>query len=217
MDERTFWGFFLAHRADILRLTLQHAAMVAAALAAAAAVGLPAGFWLARRPALSRAALWAAAAVQTVPSVALLAVLMLAPVVGGIGPRPAVAALFLYSLLAVLEGVHAGLRQVDPALTEAGRALGMTERQLLTLVELPLALPSVASGLRVAAVTCVATATVASYVGAGGLGDLIFRGVGRANDAMVAWGAAPAILMSLAAHAGLGAVEARLARRARRA
>ena len=215
MDERTFWGFFLAQRGEILRLSLEHAAMVAAALGVAAAFGLPLGVWLSRRPRWAGPALWAAAAVQTVPSVALLAVLLLAPVVGGIGARPAVAALFLYSLLAILEGVHAGLRQVDPVLSEAGRAMGMTDAQLLRLVELPLALPSVAAGLRVAAVTCVATATVASYVGAGGLGDLIFRGVGRANDAMVAWGAVPAIAMSLAAHAGLSALERRLARRAR--
>ncbi|TBR20896.1 ABC transporter permease [bacterium] len=215
MDERTFWGFFLGQRGEILRLTLQHAGMVAVALGAAAAVGLPLGVWLSRRPRWAGPVLWAAAAVQTVPSVALLALLLLAPVIGGIGARPAVAALFLYSLLAILEGVHAGLRQVDPALSDAGRAMGMTEGQLLRLVELPLALPSVAAGLRVAAVTCVATATVASYVGAGGLGDLIFRGVGRANDAMVAWGAVPAIALSLAAHAGLSALERRLARRAR--
>ena len=125
-------------------------------------------------------------------------------------------ALFLYSLLAIIEGVYAGLRQVDPDLIETGRALGMNDYQLLRLVELPLALPSVAAGLRLAAVTCVATATVASYVGAGGLGDLIFRGVGRAHAAMVAWGALPAILMSLAAHAVLTALERRLARRVRR-
>lgn len=215
MDERTFWGFFLAHRGEILRLSLQHAGMVAAALGGAALVGLPGGVWLARRPRWAGPVLWAAAAVQTVPSVALLAVLLLAPVVGGIGAKPAVAALFLYSLFAVLEGVHAGLRQVDPTLSDAGRAMGMTEWQLLAVVELPLALPAVAAGLRIAAVTCVATATVASYVGAGGLGDLIFRGVGRAHDAMVAWGAVPAILMSLAAHSGLTALERRLARRAR--
>lgn len=217
MAEAGFWGYFAANRAEIGALTLQHAGMVGAALAAAAAVGLPLGVLLARRPRWAGPVLWLATAVQTIPSVALLALLLLAPVVGGIGARPAVTALFLYSLLAILEGTHAGLRQVDPALSDTGRAMGMTEAQLLARVELPLALPAVAAGLRVAAVTCVATATVASYVGAGGLGDLIFRGVGRANDAMVAWGAAPAILMSLAAHGSLSWAEGRLARRARRA
>lgn len=217
MDERTFWGYFAVHYAEIGFLALQHAAMVAVAMSAAAAVGLPLGVLLSRRPRLAGPVLGLATAIQTVPSVALLAVLLFAPVIGGIGARPAVTALFLYSLLAIIEGVHAGLRQVDPDLIETGRALGMSEAQLLRLVELPLALPSVAAGLRLAAVTCVATATVASYVGAGGLGDLIFRGVGRAHDAMVAWGALPAIAMSLAAHAGLTALERRLARRVRRA
>lgn len=217
MDERSFWGYFAAHYPEIGYLALQHAAMVAVAMSAAAGVGLPLGVLLSRRPRLAGPVLGLATAVQTVPSVALLAVLLFAPVIGGIGARPAVTALFLYSLLAIIEGVHAGLRQVDPDLIETGRALGMSESQLLRLVELPLALPSVAAGLRLAAVTCVATATVASYVGAGGLGDLIFRGVGRAHDAMVAWGALPAILMSLAAHAGLTTLERRLARRVRRA
>lgn len=216
MDERTFWGYFAANNAEILRLTLQHAAMVAVAMSAAAVVGLPLGVLLSRRPRLASPVLGLATAIQTVPSVALLAVLLFAPIIGGIGARPAVTALFLYSLLAIIEGVYAGLRQVDPDLVETGRALGMSEAQLLRLVEMPLALPSVAAGLRLAAVTCVATATVASYVGAGGLGDLIFRGVGRAHNAMVAWGALPAILMSLAAHAGLTALERRLARRVRR-
>ncbi|MDE2292656.1 MAG: ABC transporter permease [Elusimicrobia bacterium] len=217
MDERTFWGFFLTHRPEIWALTLRHAWLVGVSLGAAALVGLPLGVVLDRKPKLAGPVLWTAASIQTIPSVALLALLLLAPVVGGIGARPAVTALFLYSLLAIIEGVYAGLRQVDPALVETGRAMGMTERQLLTFVELPLALPSVAAGLRLAAVMCVATATVAAYVGAGGLGDLIFRGVGRANDAMVAWGAVPAIAMSLFAHGSLTWVEKRLTRRARRA
>ncbi len=215
MDERTFWGFFLSHRGEIGGLAMQHAAMVCVALAGAAAAGIPLGILLSRRPRLAPLVLGLAAAAQTVPSVALLALLLLAPVIGGIGARPAVAALFLYSVLAVLENTVAGLRSVDPDLVDAGRGMGMTEGELLRLVELPLALPVIAAGLRLSAVSCVATATVASYVGAGGLGDLIFRGVGRANDAMVAWGALPAILMSLGAHAGLSWVERRLARRAR--
>lgn len=205
--------FLLERRDEILRLTLEHLGLAGAALGLALLAGAPLGVLLSRRRRLAPWALGAAAAVQTIPSPALLGLLMAAPLVGGIGWRPAVAALFLYALMTVVESVHAGLGSVDPATVDAGRGLGMTEWQLLSLVELPQALPVLVAGLRMSAVGCLGIATVASYIGAGGLGDLIFRGVGRGNYAMVAWGAIPATLMAVGLHLALTAWERRLRRR----
>lgn len=205
-----FWQFFAEHAGEILSLSFRHGGMVCAAMMLGIVFGVPLGIVLTRRPKFAPAVLGAAAALQTVPSVALLGLLMLLPIVGGIGPRPAVAALFLYSLLAIVENTHSGIRQVDASVLDSGRGMGMTDMQLLTLIELPQALPLIVAGIRISAVVCVATATVASYIGAGGLGDLIFRGVGRGNGAMVAWGAVPAIAMSLAAHQALALLERRL-------
>lgn len=206
-------AFFLERREEILRLTLEHLALSGAALGLALLVGVPLGVLLSRRRALAPWVLGAAATVQTIPSPALLGLLMAAPLVGGIGWKPAVAALFLYSMMTVLESVYAGVVSVDPATVDAGRGLGMTETQLLTLVELPQALPVLVSGLRMSAVWCLGIATVASYIGAGGLGDLIFRGVGRGNSAMVAWGAIPVTVMAVSLHLALTAWERRLRRR----
>ncbi|MBI4371410.1 MAG: ABC transporter permease [Elusimicrobia bacterium] len=208
-------AYFLANRAEIGALTLQHLGLSGAALGLAVLAGFPLGVLLTRRRRLAPWVLGGAAAVQTIPSVALLGLLLLLPAVGGIGARPAVTALFLYSLMTVVESVYAGVVSVDPALVDAGRGLGMTERQILRLVELPLALPVLVSGLRMSAVLCLGTATAASYIGAGGLGDLIFRGVGRGNPYMVAWGALPATLMAVGVHLALVAWERRLAREVR--
>jgi len=206
-------AYFLENRAEILRLSGEHLALAAAALALALLAGVPLGAGLTRRRRWAPWVLGAAATIQTVPSVALLALLLLAPVVGGVGARPAIAALFLYALMTVVESVYAGITAVDPALVDAGRGLGMTEWQILRHVELPQASPVLVSGLRMSAVLCLGTATAASYIGAGGLGDLIFRGVGRGNALMVAWGAIPATLMAVGAHLALLRLERRLARR----
>lgn len=209
-----FWGFFLSQHSEILRLSLEHLGMVGTALGLAVLLGVPAGLLLTRRRRLAPLLLGLATALQTIPSVALLGLLMMLPLVGGIGRVPAVAALFIYSLMAILENTFTGILQVDAAVVDAGRGLGMTDGQILLLVELPQALPVIVAGVRISAVLCIATATVASYVGAGGLGDLIFRGVGRGNNAMVAWGALPAIGMALVAHRFLTVLERRLSRRA---
>jgi osmoprotectant transport system permease protein len=208
-------AFFLANRAEIGRLSLQHLGLCATALLLAVLAGFPLGAALTRRRRWASWVLGATATIQTVPSVALLGLFLLLPVVGGIGARPAVAALFLYALMTVVESVYSGIVSVNPALVDAGRGLGMTERQLLLLVELPQSLPVLVSGLRMSAVLCLGTATAASYIGAGGLGDLIFRGVGRGNAAMVAWGAIPATAMAVAAHLLLLRLERRLARSVR--
>jgi osmoprotectant transport system permease protein len=204
--------FFLEDRAEILRLTLQHLQLTGASLGLALLVGLPLGVFLSRRRRLAPWVLGAAATIQTVPSVALLGLLLLMPLVGGIGAKPAIAALFLYALMTILESVYAGLISVSPTLVDTGRGLGMTELELLRFVELPQALPMLVAGLRMSTVLVIGTATVAAYIGAGGLGDLIFRGVSRSNPEMIAWGAIPATLLAVAAHLGLTALERRLAR-----
>jgi osmoprotectant transport system permease protein len=205
-------AYFLENRGEIARLSAEHLVLAGTALLLALIVGFPMGAALTRRRRWAPWVLGAAATVQTVPSVALLALLLMLPVVGGIGARPAVTALFLYALMTVVESVYAGIVSVDPALIDAGRGLGMTEWQILGMVELPQALPVLVSGLRMSAVLCLGTATVASYIGAGGLGDLIFRGVGRGNPVMVAWGAIPVTLMAVGAHLFLLRLERRLAR-----
>ena len=211
---RTFWGYFAQKKKGIYRLSLQHFAMVSGAMILGVLFGVPLGILLTRCKALSPYIMGVTTTLQTIPSVALLGLLMLLPVVGGIGLRPAVTALFLYSLLAIVENTYVGISQVDGNIIDAGRGMGMTDMQILRLIELPQALPVIIAGVRISAVICVATATIASYIGAGGLGDLIFRGVARANNAMVAWGAVPAILMSLAIHRLLSVLERRTQARA---
>lgn len=212
--ERTFLGFFKRRRVEILRLAAEHVAMVSCAMTLGVLCGVPLGVLLTRRRRLAPYILGLATALQTIPSVALLGLLMLLPVVGGIGTKPAIVALFLYSLLAIVENTYVGIDQVDPDIIDAGRGMGMTDRQILRMIEFPQALPVIIAGVRISAVISVATATIASYIGAGGLGDLIFRGVARANNAMVAWGAVPAILMSLLVHRLLTLLQRRLQARA---
>ncbi|HEU4412054.1 MAG TPA: ABC transporter permease/substrate-binding protein [Polyangiaceae bacterium] len=194
----------------------EHLALVAFALAFALALGVPLGVLAERRPRLRLAVVGAANVVQTVPSLALFGLLLPLPWVGGVGARSAVVALMLYALLPVVRGTLAGLESVDPGVREAALALGMTGRQRLVRVELPLALPVLLSGARVAAVTCVGVATVAAAVGAGGLGALIFRGLRSNDDALLVAGALPAALLALAFDLGFGALARALDPRRRR-
>ena len=205
-----FFDYFASNRGEILKLTVEHCAMVGAAMSLGVLVGVPLGILLTRKKKLAPFILGTTTTLQTIPSIALLGLLMLMPLVGGIGVKPAITALFLYSLLAIVENTYAGIQQVHKPTVDAGRGMGMTDSQVLTFIEIPQALPIIVAGIRISAVICVATATIASYIGAGGLGDLIFRGVGRANNAMVAWGAVPAIALSLAVHTALSWFERKL-------
>ena len=177
----------------------------------ATAAGVPLGVWLTRRPRWQRPVLGAVSAVQTVPSLALFGFLIPVPVLGGIGVRSALVALTLYALLPVVRNTVAGIAGVDTAVREAGRGLGMTDRQLLWRVELPLAASVILAGVRVATVTGVGLATIAAAIGAGGLGVFIFRGVAMMDDRTILAGALPAAALALAADALLGALERRLA------
>jgi osmoprotectant transport system permease protein len=180
--------------------------------ALAVAIGVPLGVALTRRPRLARPVLGFANVVQTIPSLALFGFLIPMPLIGGIGARTAIAALVVYALLPILRNTHAGISSVDPAVIESATGLGMTPRQRLRLVELPLALPVVLAGVRIATVVSIGLATIAAAIGAGGLGVLIYRGVAIVDHRLILAGAVPAALLALAADAGLGLVERRISR-----
>ena len=206
--------FFVEHRAEVAALIFEHLFLVGVSIGIALLIGVPLGILLTRKPALSKPVLGFANIMQTVPSLALFGflipvnlVLFDVRIVGGIGARTAIAALVLYSLLPIIRNTFTGISGVDPAIREAGRGMGMTDRQLLLQVELPLALGVIIAGVRVATVICVGTATIAAAIDAGGLGRYIFRGL-RANDnVLILAGAVPAALIALVADLFLGFLE----------
>ena len=199
------WSFIVSHRAEMATRLGEHVVLVAASTAIAAAIGIPLGIVAARRPGLSRPIVGFANLAQTIPSLALFGFLIPLPLVGGIGTRTALVALTVYAVLPILRATITGLQGVPPAVVECAVAMGLTPRQVLRQVEWPLALPAVVSGLRVAVVIGVGTATIASAIGAGGLGDYIFRGLAMVDATVILAGALPAALLALAADAALAA------------
>lgn len=202
-------GYLWARRAEILALTGEHVLLVAMSTLVAVAIGIPLGLFLTRRPRLARPVLGFAGVLQTVPSLALFGFLIPLPIVGGIGPRTAIVALVLYALLPILRNTHAGILSVDPAILEAADGLGMTRRQRLWWVELPLSLPVVLGGVRIATVISIGIATIAAAVGAGGLGVLIYRGIAIVDNRLILAGALPAAVLAVAADSILSAGERR--------
>jgi osmoprotectant transport system permease protein len=198
---------------EILQRCGEHLLMVALAVANALLIALPLGVLIQGRPRLAQLVLGLANAVQTIPSLAIFGLLLTVPVLGGIGPTPAVLALVLYALLPLLRGLVTGLGQVPSGLKEAGRALGLSRGQVLRHVEFPLALPSLMAGLRVATVISVGVATIGAAIGAGGLGVFIFRGIATVNNSLLLAGALPAAAIALVADGALGVLETRLSRR----
>src|SRR5262245_55792756 len=199
-------------RSEVLLLTLEHLEIVGIAILIAIAIGLPLGILMTRSPRMSRPILAFANIVQTVPSLALFGFLIPLPFIGGIGTRTAVVALVLYSLLPIIRNTFTGISGVDPAIREAGRAMGMTDLQLLWRVEIPLALGVIFAGIRVATVIAVGVATIAAAVGAGGLGMSIFRGVSMVDSRLILAGAIPAAALALIADLGLGAIQKRFSK-----
>lgn len=200
------------YQPQLIARTWEHLWLVGVAITIAAAVAIPAGILLTRRPRTERWVLGFANTVQTIPSLALFGFLIPLPLIGGIGPRSAIVALVLYALLPIVRNTYAGIKQVNPAVREAALAMGMTDREILRMVELPLAAPTIMAGLRVATVTGVGVATIAALIGAGGLGDFIYRGLQTVNSGLILLGAVPAALMALGADFGLGQLEKRLTR-----
>jgi len=195
---------------DILDLTLEHLFLVSLSMAIAAALAIPAGILLTRRTFLQRWVLGFANVMQTVPSLALFGFLIPLPFLGGIGKHTAIVALVLYALLPILRNTLTGILSVDPSVRESATAMGMTGRQLLWEVELPLATRTILAGLRIATVTTIGTATIAAAIGGGGLGVFIFRGLASVDTTLLLAGAVPAALIAVAADRGLEWVEHKL-------
>lgn len=199
--------------ADIVSLTGEHLVLVAASSAIAICIGVGVGIAATRRRRLRTTSITIANILQTIPSLALFGFLLPIPLIGGIGKRTAIISLVLYSLLPILRNTIVGITSVDPALREASTAMGMTDRQLLTMVELPLAAPTILAGIRIAVVTNIGTAVIAAVIGGGGLGVLIFRGVASVDTTEILAGAVPAAVLALLADAGLGYLERKIAQR----
>jgi osmoprotectant transport system permease protein len=207
--------FWLAHPQELAALVAEHVLLVALSTAIAAAIAVPLGIFAARRPRLASPLVGIANVVQTVPSLAMFGFLLPVPLVGGVGARAALVVLVLYALLPIVRSTIVGIAGIDASVREAGVAMGMTERQLLRQVELPLALRSIVAGIRVASVVGVGSATIAAAIGAGGLGQYIYRGLSMVDSTVILAGAVPAALLALAIDGLLLWLERRLAPRRR--
>jgi osmoprotectant transport system permease protein len=203
--------FLASHRVELLARLSEHIVLVAVSTLIAAAIGIPLGVLAARRPVLARPLVGLANLAQTIPSLALFGFLIPLPLIGGIGTRTALVALTLYAVLPIVRTTIAGLNGIDRAVLECAVAMGMTPRQMLRIVELPLAAPSILAGVRVATVVGVGTATIASAIGAGGLGDYIFRGLAMVDPVVILAGALPAALLALIADGLLAAASRSIA------
>ena len=202
--------FFLRHHQEILQATLEHIWLVGLTMIFAIAIGVPLGILVTRKPWLSKPILGGANIAETIPSLALFGFLLPVPWLGGRADRLAIAALTLYALLPIIRNTSAGITSVDRAVREAARGMGMTDRQILFQVELPLSFSTMLAGIRIATVLTIGIATIAAAVGAGGLGEFIFRGLAMVNDQLILAGAIPAALLALAADFVLGVLERRL-------
>lgn len=199
--------FLYKNRAQIFALTLEHLWMVGIAMAIAVGVGVPLGILVSRTAWLRKPALGGANVLQTIPSLALFGFLLPAPWLGERAERLAIVALVLYALLPIVRNTYTGILEIDPAIKEAAVGMGMTTSELLTQIELPLAAPVLLASIRIATVTAIGVATIAAAIGAGGLGELIFRGVAMVNNDLILAGALPAAILALAADFLLGAIE----------
>ncbi|MBW4594040.1 MAG: ABC transporter permease [Brasilonema angustatum HA4187-MV1] len=199
--------FLIKYAPQILEHSLEHLLLVAISIGIATLIGIPLGILITRQQNLRAPVLGIANIMQTVPSLALFGLLIPIPVIGGIGTVPAAVALILYSLLPLIRNTYTGITGVDPAIIEAGRGMGMTDKQLLLQVEIPLALGVILAGVRVATVIAIGIATIAAAIGAGGLGELIFRGIVTVNNQLILAGAIPAAAIALLADFTIGWLE----------
>ncbi len=203
-------GFLAEHWSEVATLTAEHLWLTGAAMLLATLISVPTGILLTRHAVLARPVLGVVNTLQTIPSLAMFGFLLPLPWLGERAARIAIVALVAYALLPIVRNTYAGIRGVDPTVIEVANALGMTGAERLFKVELPLAAGFILAGMRTATVTCVGIATIAAAVGAGGLGEFIFRGVASVDNRLVLLGAVPAALLALAADALLGLLEHRL-------
>ncbi|MCC5648685.1 ABC transporter permease [Nostoc sp. XA013] len=202
--------FLVKYAPEILQHTLEHLFLVGIAIGIAILIGIPLGILITRKTYLRQSILGIANIFQTIPSLALFGLLIPVPIIGGIGAVPAIVALTVYSLLPIIRNTYTGITGVDPAIREAGRGMGMTDRQLLLQVEIPLALGVILAGVRVATVIAIGIATIAAAIGAGGLGVFIFRGISVVNNQLILAGAVPAAAIALLADFVIGWIENKL-------
>jgi osmoprotectant transport system permease protein len=202
--------FILQNRSEVVQTTLEHVWLVGFSTLLAMLIGIPLGIVIAHRPRLNKPVLGTANIIQTIPSLALFGFLLPVPWLGERADRMAILALTLYALLPMIRNTYTGIRGVDSAVVEAGRGMGLTDTQVLFQVELPLALSVILAGVRVAAVTSVGLATIAAAIGAGGLGEFIFRGLAMVDNRVILAGAIPAAVLALLADLSLGWLERRL-------
>jgi len=207
--------FWITHERELATLVAEHIVLVAISTMLAVAIGVPLAIFATRRPRLASPLVAIANIVQTVPSLAMFGFLLPVPLIGGVGARAALAVLVLYGLLPIVRSTIVGITGIDPSIRLAGVAMGMTPRQLLRQVELPLALPSIVAGIRVAAVVGVGSATIAAAIGAGGLGQYIYRGLSMVDSTVILAGAIPAALLALVVDGGLLWLERQLSTRRR--
>lgn len=189
--------FLAEYGGDIARHTAEHLGLVAISTGIAIVIGIPLGIVIAGRARLRAPVLAIANIFQAIPSLALFGFLIPLPFLGGIGARTAIIALIVYALLPIIRNTYAGVAGVDPGVREAAIGMGMTPGELLRLVELPLAAPVILAGIRIATVVGVGIATIAAAIGAGGLGEFIFRGVAMVDSRVILAGAVPAALLAL--------------------
>jgi len=206
----SFVRFILQNHTQVLELTLEHLWLVGVSTVLAVLVGVPLGIVISHRISLNKPVLAGANIIQTIPSLALFGFLLPVPWLGERSDRLAIFALTIYALLPIIRNTYTGIRGVDPAVVEAARGMGLTESQLLFQVELPLAVSVILSGVRVAVVISVGLATIAAAIGAGGLGEFIFRGLAMVDNRVILAGAIPAAILALAADLGVGWLEERL-------
>jgi osmoprotectant transport system permease protein len=211
----SFLDFLLKHRIEVTTLTLEHLRLVLWSMAIALLVGVPLGIALARLPRLRAVVLGANNVIQTIPSLALFGLLLPVPWLGARADRLTIIALALYALLPIVRNTFTGVTGVDAGVLEVAHGMGLTNGQVLWHVELPLAAPVILGGVRIAAVITIGVATIAAAIGAGGLGEFIFRGLAMVDNNVILAGAVPAALMALLADGTIGLVQ-RLVQRPRR-
>jgi osmoprotectant transport system permease protein len=209
----SWYEFMLQNRSEVFERCLEHIGLVGTSMAIALAIGFPLGVVLVRRDRLQQLVVGAANVVQTIPSLALFGFLIPVPWIGGVGASTAIVALSLYALLPILRNTCTGIAEVDPAVIESARGMGMTPRQMLWQVQLPLAAPVLLAGIRVATAMCIGITTIAAAIGAGGLGVFIFRGLAMVNNQVILAGAVPAAVLAILADSGLGYFQRSIARR----
>jgi osmoprotectant transport system permease protein len=203
----TLLNFFINNPHTIFRLILEHLQLTGTALLTSITIGVPLGIAITRYKRLADPILAVASIFQTVPSIAFFGILI--PFVG-IGKRTAILVLFLYALLPIVKNTYTGIKEVSPFMIDAGRGMGMTNIQILHMIELPQSLSVIMAGVRIATVINIGTTTIAAYIGAGGLGELIFTGIQMYRNEMILAGALPAAVLAIIADQGLGYVELRL-------